>query len=60
MNTTKYETVAKTCTEKSEYFQWLGFANIATTFAEAAQAINEMAELLHKVAEEVAEEGANE
>lgn len=60
MDITKYEAVAKTCSDKSDYFASLDFQNLASAFKEASETIKEMAELLRKLAEMPAEEGANE
>ena len=60
MDITNYKAIAQKCADKSEYFSKLGFTNLVTSFDEAAKAINELAELLSKVAENPVEEGANE
>ena len=60
MDLQKYFALVDKYSNKSEYFGQLGFEILSETFAEASSTIKEMAELLRKVAEMPAEEGANE
>ena len=60
MDIAKYTALAEKCSNNSKYFGEIGFEILSASFAEVASTITEMAEIIRKVAEMPAEEGANE